>query len=126
MEEDALCLRLFDGLPHLLSLTKEIADRMNNERVSPYPVQDELREQYRRRGLAFCWSMPLRHYGPCRQCKERFTEIWYLLENPMGSLEETRKLGMRESKIHAVRVHGDHFTEAQRAFFRGLNKRDAF
>lgn len=123
MEEDASCLRLFDSLPDLLALTqKGLLYRMMGRRASPYREQDKLRGQYRRRGMAFRWSMPLRHYGPCQQCDERFTEISYHLENPAGGQEETRSLGLRESQIHAVRVHGSQFTEAQRAFLKGLRQ----
>lgn len=122
-EEDALCLRHFDSLPDLLALVRKgILYRMMGRRVSPYRRQDKLREQYRRRGLAFRWSMSLRHYGPCPHCDERFTEIAYHLENPAGRQEGTRNLGLRKSHIHAVRVHGRRFTDVQRTFLKGLRQ----
>lgn len=121
-EPDRRCLKAFDALPDLLALAKEIAQQKRLLiKVSAYDQQDTLRSQYRQRGLAFRHSMPLRHYGACLYCAERFTEIRYLLENPASHLAELEKLGLRESRVHAIRVHGENFTEPERAFFNNLS-----
>lgn len=122
MEEDSQWfLGLFDTLPDLLGFA-----RRENKLwriiwgLSSYPVQEKLRKRCRRGGLSFRYSMPLRHFGPCNQCDKCFTEIQYELENPRGSSEETRKLFLKESQIHAIRIHGGSFTQTQQAFFRGM------
>ena len=122
MEDDyQWFLGLFDTLPDLLGFAKK---RGKLWRViwglSPYPAQEKLRERCRRGGLLFRYSMSLRSFGRCDQCDKQFTEIQYELENPHGNSEETRKLFLKESQIHAIRTHGGSFTQTQQAFFRGM------
>jgi PP-loop superfamily ATP-utilizing enzyme len=89
-------LKLFYSLPDLLKLAIE---QNSSDR---YKVQDELREQYRSEGVSFRWSMPVRHFGHCNQCKEQFTEVIYQLENPNRGISA----GTNASHIHAVERHG--------------------
>src|SRR5687768_17395896 len=93
---DEKYLRLFYSLPDLLTLAIE------QNPTDRYKVQDELREEYRGEGLPFRWSMPLRHLGHCRKCKEQFTEVIYHLENPSLGISA----GTNASHIHAVEKHG--------------------
>jgi len=89
-------LRLFFDVPDLLKLAIE---QTPNDR---YKVQDELREKYRREGLSFRWSMPLRCFGVCRKCDERFTQVIYELEHPQLKITASSS----STHIHAVQKHG--------------------
>lgn len=121
MEED-FCLTFFDALPDLLTIAKRRSEFWKLLwLIDRYRLQDKLRERYRRRKIAFRYSMPVRSFGRCDQCNKRFTEIHYELENPRGLSAETQKMFLKESQIHAIRIHGGSFAEAQRAFFRGLD-----
>ena len=76
MSDGTRNLALFDALPDLLSIARQRgADDV-------YDLQEKLRPEYRSRGEAIKWSMPLRHFRQCEVCGAKGAEIKYELENP--------------------------------------------
>ncbi len=119
--DDACCLRLFDALPDLLTFAKRQSDFWKLLWPMNYHhLQNKFREQHRQRGTAFRYSRQVPRVYSCERCAEQFREIHFLIENPHGNSEETRKLFLKESQIHAIRIHGGSFTQIQQAFFRGM------
>ena len=105
-------LEIFDALPDLLQLAREQCPE------NLYPFQDELREQYRADGIAFRWSMPMRHYGICRKCDQKFTHILYQLENP----QQDTSAATTSTHLHAVREHGDELDGQVKLFLESLDR----
>lgn len=95
-QTDEHYLKLFFALPDLFDL----AIHLNS--TNRYQIQDELREQYREQGTPYRWSMPLRSFGFCRQCNEKFTQIIYELEHPQLKIAARTSA----SHLHAIRQHG--------------------
>ena len=104
-------LKIYDALPDLLQLSRE----RSSENL--YAFQDELREQYRMDGLAFRWSMPLRCFGKCQQCDEKFTQIIYQLEDPRNGTA----VGTNSTHLHAVRQHSAELNSEVKQFLNQLD-----
>jgi hypothetical protein len=115
-------LKVFDSLPSLLDLAREESDKSGRY---IYDVQDELREEHRRRGIAFRWSMLYRSLYSCPKCKYTDTVVGHELENPqMDVSSPLHRVRLRESDVHEVRAHKGLFPEDCRAFLENLIQSD--
>jgi len=111
-------LALFDALPDLLSLAR----RRSVDDV--YDLQEKLRREYRSRGDAIKWSMPLRHFRQCEVCGAKGAEIKYELENSKAR-EGAAAVQLYESEVHRVREHGEDFSSPVMHFFDELVRTSA-
>jgi hypothetical protein len=89
-------LTLMDRIPHLLVLARQLDD------LHRYQAQDALREQHRREGRPFLYSMPMRHLYRCQSCGKQDTDILHELENPRNQL----KIKIPELVLHQAQFHG--------------------
>jgi hypothetical protein len=110
MSDGTRNLALFDALPDLLSIARQRgADDV-------YDLQEKLRREYRSRGEAIKWSMPLRHFRQCEICGAKGAEIKYELENPKAR-EGAVVVQLYESEVHCAREHGGGFSSSVTHFF---------
>jgi Fe-S-cluster-containing hydrogenase component 2 len=101
-------LDAYDSLPGLLGMAWQMLEATG---LDLYRLQEELRTEYRRKGLPFRWSMPHRRPYDCDVCGYSNTDIEHELENPAAS-EATpglRKVGVSELAVHRAREHGMSF-----------------
>jgi hypothetical protein len=89
-------LSRLDRLPDLLAHARQQA------KINYYPIQKELREQCRKDGKPFLYSMPMRHLYVCSICKQQYTDVLRELEDP----RRQAKHPFDEEMLHQVRVHG--------------------
>ena len=110
-------LTIFDALPDLLVMAGE---RLRAPGDDIYAIQDSLREEYRRQGKPFKWSMPFRHLYQCPTCGNSSTAIQYVLENPhiKDELSPLRRVVLWEEEVHAIRDHGGRLSKACEDFLR--------
>ncbi len=108
-------LRIYDSLPDLLAQARKEAERTDGDL---YRIQEQLCEEYRKRGEAFRRSMPYRHLYRCPRCGRQAGEIEHFLENPAVTDETSPEhaVSVRESTLHAVRRHGEPLPEDVRRF----------
>jgi hypothetical protein len=108
-------LNIFDSLPDLLKLAWERHEAFGDE---VYATQDALREEHRRKQIAFKWSMPYRSLFFCPLCRYSNTVIQHELENPrIKDLSSPLLLvGISAEKVHAIREHGENFPGDVAAF----------
>jgi hypothetical protein len=111
-------LHIFDALPDLLIMAKEQTPPAGNL----YKMQALLREDYRRQGLPFKWSMPLRHTYHCSICNHIAPEILYEVENPHPHVARygPRLIKLLESEIHWLRYHDGYLKEEYSSFLVNL------
>lgn len=117
--ETTALLARFDALPDLLALARQ-ARKAPVENL--YALQDRLREEHRRRGAPFCWSMPYRHLYTCPVCRTQSTEVLHELENPAAPAGEPalRKVQIMAGQVHTARAHGEPLPEDVRRFLQAL------
>jgi len=109
-------LAVYDTLPDLLNMAHERKESLTDD---VYAIQDSLRAEYRRNGLAFHWSMPFRSVFYCQRCRQLAgTEMVHELENPMVADRESplHCVKLSEAEVHNVRLHGGSFSEECQAF----------
>jgi hypothetical protein len=124
MDASRRLLAIYDALPALLDLAER---RVKDEGGYSYGIQDQLREDYRRKGLPFRYSMLYRHLDSCDLCTYMNTAILHELENPRVA-ETTpvlRHVGISELDAHKVREHGTAFPADVQAFLSTLAEGDA-
>ena len=112
-------LDAYDSLPGLLGMAWQMLEATG---FDLYRLQEELRAEYRRKGLPFRWSMPHRHPYYCEVCGYSNTDIQHELENPAAG-EDTpglRKVEVWELAVHQAREHGVPFAEDVQAFLSEL------
>ncbi len=112
-------LKAYDSLPSLLEMARE-RSKLNGGDL--YETQDALREEYRKRGEAFRWSMPYRHLFRCEKCGLEETAVYHELENP-AVRDEASPLHLAtlwEEEVHEVREHEGSFSEECITFLRSL------
>jgi hypothetical protein len=114
-------LQIFDTLPDLLTMAKEQASLAGDI----YKMQALLREEYRRRGLPFKWSMPMRHTYHCSICNHIAPETLYEVENPHPQVARyaPRLIKLLESEIHQLRFHDGYLKEEYSSFLVNLPPR---
>ena len=98
-------LDAYDSLPALLNMAWQMLEATG---FDLFRLQEELRAEYRRKGLPFRWSMPHRRPYFCDICGYSNTDIDHELENPAAG-EETpalRKVEVGELAVHQAREHG--------------------
>lgn len=112
---DADLLKVFDRLPDLLKMAW---DRRSSPRDDVYAIQDDVREAYRARRLAFKGSMPYRSLYTCPKCDHVSTVIRYELENPVAKGDDDARyhVSLRGRDIHEIRAHGGTFSDTCRTF----------
>ena len=110
-------LYIFDSLPDLLAIAREQATVPG---VNLYDIQDTLREEYRRQGKPFKWSMPYRHLYQCPTCGNSSTAIQYELENLhiKDELSPLHRIVLWEEEVHMIREHEGRFSEVYKDFLR--------
>jgi hypothetical protein len=108
----------FDDLPDLLTFARQQTPAAGDV----YKLQNMLRDEYRRQGLPFKWTMPLRHLYQCDACHHTAPEILYALENPMprDPRYPMRILKILESEIHQIREHGLLLKDEYRSFLNNV------
>ncbi len=112
-------LDAYDSLPDLLAMAWQMRAVA---RADVYRIQDELREEYRRQGLPFRWSMPYRRPFQCDLCGYNNTEVLHELENPAAgeAAPALRQVEVSELAVHQAREHGASLPEDVQAFLRHL------
>ncbi len=84
-------------IPHLLDLARQQDDMLR------YQAQKTLREQHRRLGQPFLYSMPMRHLYTCPLCGHQGTDILHELEDPShGTSLKFVELVLHQAQAHAV------------------------
>jgi hypothetical protein len=119
MITDADLLEVFDALPDLLAMAEEIKNQDGGYR---YEIQDKLREEHRKKGIPFKWSMPYRHIDRCDQCDYNKTAIKHELENPKikDRASPLYQVVIWDIDIHKIREHGQPFPDDCRLFLTQL------
>jgi len=115
MTKETELLEVFDALPDLLALAREIEARDGGY---AYEIQNNLREEHRKKGIPFKWSMPYRHIDRCDQCDYYYTAIKHELENPRIKNRSSHlyQVVIWDIDIHKIREHGQPFPDDCRAF----------
>ena len=84
-------------IPDLLAIAKE------QEPVFYYERQESLRQEYRKDGKPFLYSMPMRHLSLCQDCDFQSTDIAYSLEDPRSQ----KQIEFNEGTLHRIKEHGE-------------------
>jgi hypothetical protein len=104
MTKEIGLLQVFDSLPDLLALARQIKERDGGY---AYEIQDNLRKEHRKKKLPFKWSMPYRHIDRCDQCDYYNTAIKHELENPQikDHSSPLHQVQLWAMDIHKIREH---------------------
>jgi len=112
-------LDAYDSLPGLLNMAWQMLEATH---FDLFRLQEELRAEYRRKGLPFHWSMPYRRPYFCDICGYSNTDLQHELENPAASegAPALRKVEVWELAVHKAREHGMAFPAEVQAFLAQL------
>jgi len=95
-------LVLLAQIPHLLDQARQQGG------LDRYAIQKSLREQHRRAGLPFLYSMPMRHLVRCPQCAYSETDVLHELEDPRRGMKmEFTQLLLHRAEAHALPADDD-------------------
>jgi transposase len=121
MSKNTKLLQVFDDLPDLLAMANEIEEKDGGY---SYDIQDKLREQYRREGRPFKYSMLFRHLDTCQYCNYVNASIQHEFENPQ--IQDTSSplhiMIVMDIQIHEMREHQEPMPPELRDFLIQIDK----